>query len=63
KKCFVCKKRTPLASNFLCRCGQNFCTLHRYPEAHACTVDYKVEGRKALRESHPVVTVPKLPKI
>ena len=46
-----------------CRCGNNFCTLHRYAEAHACTYDYKSEGRKLIEQNNPVITAPKLPKI
>ena len=40
-----------------------FCAKHRHPEAHACTYDYKTEGRKLLKASNPMITVPKLPKI
>jgi len=46
-----------------CRCGNNYCTLHRYAEAHACTFDYKSEGRKLIEQNNPVITASKLPKI
>lgn len=49
---------------FLCfRCGNNFCSSHRYAETHGCTYDYKSAGRRYLQEANPVVNVPKLPKI
>ena len=50
-------------SNFFSRCGENFCSVHRYPEVHSCSFDYKAEGRKLIEQSNPVVSAPKLPKI
>ena len=49
KRCNVCKKRLLLTST-ACRCGLKFCEMHRYPEEHECTYDYKAEGRKALEK-------------
>ncbi|XP_033756479.1 AN1-type zinc finger protein 4-like [Pecten maximus] len=63
KRCFVCGKKTGLATSYICRCGNNFCATHRYAESHECTFDYKTEGRKLLEQSNPVVSAPKLPKI
>ncbi|XP_069123735.1 AN1-type zinc finger protein 4-like [Argopecten irradians] len=63
KRCFVCGKKTGLATSYICRCGNNFCATHRYAESHECTFDYKTEGRKLLEQSNPVVNAPKLPKI
>ncbi|XP_062598601.1 AN1-type zinc finger protein 4-like [Saccostrea cucullata] len=63
KRCFVCGKKTGLATSYICRCGNNFCATHRYAESHDCTFDYKTEGRKLLEQSNPVVSAPKLPKI
>ncbi|KAK3594871.1 hypothetical protein CHS0354_005944 [Potamilus streckersoni] len=63
KRCFVCGKKTGLASSYQCRCGNNFCATHRYAESHECTFDYKTEGRKLLEQNNPVVSAPKLPKI
>ncbi|KAG8551964.1 hypothetical protein GDO81_004353 [Engystomops pustulosus] len=63
KHCFLCGKKTGLASSYECRCGNNFCATHRYSETHGCTYDYKTAGRRYLQETHPVVTAPKLPKI
>lgn len=63
KRCLVCNKKTGIATSYNCRCGSNFCAAHRYAEAHNCTYDYKMEGRKILEQNNPVVTAPKLPKI
>ncbi|XP_040098758.1 AN1-type zinc finger protein 4 isoform X2 [Oryx dammah] len=61
--CFLCGKKTGLATSYECRCGNNFCASHRYAEAHSCTYDYKSAGRRHLQEANPVVSAPKLPKI
>ncbi|XP_032693436.1 AN1-type zinc finger protein 4 isoform X2 [Lontra canadensis] len=63
KHCFLCGKKTGLATSFECRCGNNFCASHRYAETHGCAFDYKSAGRKYLQEANPVVNAPKLPKI
>ncbi|XP_072196946.1 AN1-type zinc finger protein 4 isoform X3 [Excalfactoria chinensis] len=63
KYCFLCGKKTGLATSYECRCGNNFCATHRYAEAHTCTYDYKSTGRRYLQETNPVVSAPKLPKI
>ena len=58
-----CRKKINITNSYSCRCEMAFCAKHRHPEAHACTHDYKTEGRKLLRALNPMVTVPKLPKI
>ncbi|XP_054975508.1 AN1-type zinc finger protein 4 isoform X2 [Sorex araneus] len=63
KHCFLCGKKTGLATSYECRCGNNFCASHRYAETHGCTYDYKSAGRRYLQEANPVVNAPKLPKI
>ncbi|KAM5241208.1 AN1-type zinc finger protein 4 isoform 2-T5 [Hipposideros larvatus] len=63
KHCFLCGKKTGLATSYECRCGNNFCASHRYAETHSCTYDYKSSGRRYLQEANPVVNTPKLPKI
>ena len=40
-----------------------YCAIHRYAESHACTFDYKAEGRQIIARNNPVVTAHKLPKI
>ncbi|XP_039593885.1 AN1-type zinc finger protein 4 [Polypterus senegalus] len=63
KHCFLCGKKTGLATSYECRCGNNFCAVHRYAETHECTYDYKSAGRRYLQETNPVISAPKLPKI
>ncbi|XP_071336718.1 AN1-type zinc finger protein 4 [Trachinotus anak] len=63
KHCFLCGKKTGLATSYECRCGHNFCATHRYAETHDCTYDYKSAGRRFLQETNPLVSAPKLPKI
>uniref|UniRef100_A0A8C3QI63 Zinc finger AN1-type containing 4 n=1 Tax=Cyanoderma ruficeps TaxID=181631 RepID=A0A8C3QI63_9PASS len=63
KHCFLCGKKTGLATSYECRCGNNFCATHRYAETHTCTYDYKSAGRRYLQETNPIISAPKLPKI
>ena len=58
-----CKKKLNITNAFSCRCNGMFCALHRHPESHLCSYDYKTEGRKLLEAANPLVTLPKLPKI
>ncbi|KAK5854029.1 hypothetical protein PBY51_015133 [Eleginops maclovinus] len=63
KHCFLCGKKTGLATSYECRCGHNFCATHRYAEMHDCTYDYKSAGRRYLQDTNPLISAPKLPKI
>uniref|UniRef100_A0A1A8RG71 Zinc finger, AN1-type domain 4 n=1 Tax=Nothobranchius rachovii TaxID=451742 RepID=A0A1A8RG71_9TELE len=63
KHCFLCGKKTGLATSYECRCSHNFCATHRYPETHDCSYDYKSAGRRFLQETNPLISAPKLPKI
>ncbi|CAJ1067659.1 AN1-type zinc finger protein 4 isoform X1 [Xyrichtys novacula] len=63
KHCFLCGRKTGLATSYECRCGHNFCASHRYAETHDCTFDYKSAGRRFLQETNPLISAPKLPKI
>ncbi|XP_061601204.1 AN1-type zinc finger protein 4 [Cololabis saira] len=63
KHCFLCGKKTGLATSYECRCGHNFCATHRYAETHECSFDYKTAGRRFLQDNNPLISAPKLPKI
>ncbi|XP_059373885.1 AN1-type zinc finger protein 4-like [Carassius carassius] len=63
KHCFLCGKKTGMATSYECRCGKMFCSMHRYSETHDCTYDYKSAGRRFLQETNPIISAPKLPKI
>ena len=39
-RCPVCNKKMGLMP-FECKCGKSFCILHKDPEAHNCTYDFK----------------------
>ena len=42
KKCNLdgCTKKLKL-SDMECRCGKRFCLIHRLPEQHSCSINYK----------------------
>lgn len=61
-RCIQCQKRIGLIG-FKCRCGGDFCSLHRYSEAHDCSFDYKAIGRVVLAKENPIVMPKKLDKI
>ena len=61
-RCFSCRKRVGL-TGIKCRCGNTYCGLHRYPEEHGCSFDYKTHGREALAKANPLIKADKLHKI
>ena len=41
-----CKKKLSLINLELsCRCGKSFCALHRMPESHKCSFDFKNDNQ------------------
>ena len=40
------KKLSNTACMITCRCGLNFCTVHRMPECHKCTFDFKKQSEQ-----------------
>ncbi|KAJ1279374.1 hypothetical protein BS78_04G151100 [Paspalum vaginatum] len=58
-RCASCRRRVGL-TGFACRCGATFCGVHRYPERHACTFDFRAAGRDAIARANPVVKGDKL---
>lgn len=61
-RCGSCKRRVGL-TGFTCRCGMMFCGIHRYPEKHDCTFDFKTIGKEAIAKANPVIKGVKLEKI
>lgn len=61
-RCGSCRKRVGL-TGFTCRCERVFCGMHRYPEKHECSFDYKTMGKEAIAKANPVVKAEKLQKI
>lgn len=61
-RCSVCRKLVGFMG-FRCRCEITFCGVHRYPEKHGCTFDFKTIGREEIARANPVVKGEKLEKI
>ncbi|KAH9613657.1 hypothetical protein KSS87_006965 [Heliosperma pusillum] len=61
-RCSGCRKRVGL-TGFRCRCGDLFCSEHRYTDRHECSYDYKAAGRAAIARENPVVRAAKILKV
>lgn len=61
--CEQCKRKLGPAQVFTCKCKKTFCGDHRYWDRHACTHDYKSEGRLMLYKDNPVFKREKIIKI
>lgn len=61
-RCSGCGKRVGL-TGFRCRCGDLFCSEHRYSDRHDCSYDYKAVGREAIARENPVVRAAKILKV
>lgn len=61
-RCGFCRKRVGL-TGFKCKCGETFCSVHRYSEKHDCVFNYKSTGRDAIAKANPVVKADKIEKI
>lgn len=61
-RCAECNKKVPLTA-LVCRCSKRLCSMHRYPEDHGCTFDYRAEGLARLYASNPVIAFPKLERV
>ncbi|KAL8489651.1 hypothetical protein ACS0TY_025032 [Phlomoides rotata] len=61
-RCTSCSKRVGLMG-FKCKCGNLFCSTHRYSDKHDCPFDYRASGQDAIAKANPVVKSQKLDKI
>ncbi|KAM7472491.1 hypothetical protein LguiA_010674 [Lonicera macranthoides] len=61
-RCNTCRKRVGL-TGFNCRCGNTFCSVHRYSDKHECPFDYRTAAKDAIASANPVVKAHKLDKI
>ena len=50
-------------TDMTCRCGNTYCSKHRYSESHNCTYDYKTLGRIQLESENPNCQFSKLDRI
>lgn len=48
--CKLCHKKLGLTA-IQCKCIYYFCSKHRYPEEHNCTIDYKALGKEILKKN------------
>ncbi|KRZ78175.1 AN1-type zinc finger protein 5, partial [Trichinella papuae] len=62
KRCKVCRKRLGLFS-YECRCGAEFCGIHRYTDRHVCNFDYKALGREEIAKNNQSVKPEKIKKM
>lgn len=62
KRCTLCKKRVGL-TGFDCRCGGQFCSVHRYSDTHQCPFNYHALAQSEIRMHNPVVAAEKVKKI
>mmetsp|Transcript_14713 Transcript_14713/g.29797 ORF Transcript_14713/g.29797 Transcript_14713/m.29797 type:complete len:413 (-) Transcript_14713:458-1696(-) len=62
KRCFECNKKVGYLG-FECRCMYVFCDLHRFPDTHKCTFDYKRQHQNKLKKDNKVVAHEKLAKL
>uniref|UniRef100_V9L8D6 Zinc finger, AN1-type domain 6 n=1 Tax=Callorhinchus milii TaxID=7868 RepID=V9L8D6_CALMI len=61
-RCFMCKKKVGL-TGLECRCGNLYCSVHRYSDVHDCGFDYKADAAEKIRKENPMVVGDKLQKI
>ncbi|XP_060035555.1 AN1-type zinc finger protein 6 isoform X2 [Erinaceus europaeus] len=61
-RCFMCRKKVGL-TGFQCRCGNVYCGVHRYSDAHDCSYNYKADAAEKIRKENPVVVGEKIQKI
>uniref|UniRef100_A0A8K9XST3 Zinc finger AN1-type containing 6 n=1 Tax=Oncorhynchus mykiss TaxID=8022 RepID=A0A8K9XST3_ONCMY len=61
-RCFSCRKKVGL-TGFDCRCGNVFCSMHRYSDVHNCTFNYKADAAEKIRKANPVCVGEKIQKI
>ncbi|KAG7956787.1 hypothetical protein I3843_11G141300 [Carya illinoinensis] len=61
-RCLTCNKKVGL-TGFRCKCDSTFCGVHRYPEKHDCTFDFKSLGRDAIAKANPLVKADKVDRI
>lgn len=61
-RCSGCRRKVGLMG-FRCRCGEMFCSEHRYSDRHDCSFDYKAAGREAIARENPMVRAAKILKV
>jgi hypothetical protein len=49
-RCTVCNKKLGLTP-FICKCTKEYCSLHRAPEDHKCSYNYKQDYTDLLNKT------------
>ena len=69
-RCAVCALRLGVTTAFTCACSKAsasaspvFCATHRYPHAHACSVNHRALQRERIAASNPLVTHEKFERL
>ena len=62
QKCSNCKKKMGLMK-YECKCSNMFCIKCLQPENHNCSYNFKLEGKKKLKNDMIVVSSNKVIKI
>jgi len=62
KRCFSCNRKVGYLG-FECRCLYVFCDVHRFPDTHCCTFDYKKFNQSKLKKENKQVIHEKLERI
>lgn len=57
-----CNKKLGLLP-FVCKCGLNFCGVHRYSDKHDCKFNYQEEYKKQLEKNNQKIVSDKIKKI
>ena len=58
-RCKICNKKVPI-STIKCKCGELFCSVHRYTDTHNCSIDYKTLGKIQISNENPKIKSNKL---
>jgi predicted nucleic acid binding AN1-type Zn finger protein len=64
-KCFSCNKKLSLMEESMgnCKCEKYYCILHKLPEDHTCTYNFKKEQQEKLEQEMKRVQASKITSI
>lgn len=43
RRCIYCKRKLSVSEEFLCKCGNTYCSLHLFFRSHNCEYNYRKE--------------------
>lgn len=61
-RCLICRKKVGIYG-FSCKCEGYYCTVHRFPETHKCSYDFKLEGKMKITKENPIIIADKINRI